>query len=80
MEVKKCLDCELNYVTDGGDYCAICKTKYENCCFEPEPEMEIDDNEKKDRNQLLAVLNEHGFKGFFHTTNFDNFVKIYNKS
>ena len=82
MEYKKCLDCDINLVKYGEDYCALCKRNPRNMnrIFDLNLEMEIDDNEIQDRKLLLGVMNKHCFKGFFHTTNFDNFVKIYDSN
>ncbi len=50
------------------------KEKEEKIRYEKELKEQED---KQKRTQLLEMLESFGFEGFLHTTNFDNFIKIY---
>lgn len=90
MGWKKCINCELNLIPDDRDYCDYCisssreirqivqKKEYEKQREIEQEEIRKEETLEKDyRDQLLELLNSFDFKGFLHTTNFENFLSIY---
>ena len=81
---KKCPFCELNYIPITEDCCDVCyrrapiARKKNKLQSDKEYQLEQKIEENKYREILLKLLESLGFKGFLHTTNFKNFINIYN--
>lgn len=96
MEVAKfkiCPYCELNYIPITDCCCEICyknSTVARKAAIEQRRKEREEKNhklieqknikEKQDKEKILEVWRNLGFIGFLHTTNFENFVKIYNST
>ena len=89
--IGKCPKCELNYIKENENLCSVCSRKRfldewdsnDNIDLQKREQKlrEIEERQKgeelQDKKEILNIMKSHGFEGFCHTANLNNFIDIY---